>query len=290
MGHSYRWAAGIVATGSALLALACLDMDTADTADRLERGLPRRAGYAIEAPFAYLDERGQVTGEAPEILRRALRGAGIDGIEWIHADFGDLIHDLEVGRIDVIAAGLFVTPDRAARVAFTRPTALVRTGLLVPADNPRRLRTLASIAADPGARLAVIEGAVEARQAAAVGVPEQRIGAYPDARSAVAAVQSGHAHAFALSAVSLRSILLGIDGHGLAVVTAPTSVTVTGEGDSGLPALAFRRDDKWLRDRVDGVLAKFVGSSAHLDLVRPFGFGPDEIAPVVETAKPGRKP
>lgn len=290
MGHSYRWAAGIVATGSALLALACLDMDTADTADRLRRGLPLRAGYAIEAPFAYLDERGQVTGEAPEILKHALRDAGIDGIEWLHADFGDLIHDLEAGRIDVIAAGLFVTPDRAARVVFTRPTAIVRTGLLVPADNPRRLTTLAGIAADPEARLAVIEGAVEARQAAAAGVPEQRIGAYPDATSAVAAVQSGHAHAFALSAVSLRRILAGIDGHGLAVVTAPATATVTGEGDSGLPALAFRREDRWLRDRIDGALAKFIGSSAHLDLVRPFGFGPDEILPVGAAAQPGRTP
>lgn len=290
MGHSYRWAGGIVATGSVLLALACLDMDTADTAGRLKHGLPLRAGYAIEAPFAYLDARGQVTGEAPEILKRALEDTGIDGIEWVHADFGDLIHDLELGRIDVIAAGLFVTPERAARVAFTRPTALVRTGLLVTADNPRHLRSLADIAADPEARLAVIDGAVEARQAAAAGVPEGRIGAYPDARSAVAAVQAGHVHAFALSAVSLRATLSGIGGQGLTVVSAPGSVTVTGEGDSGLPALAFRREDRALRDRVDGALAKFVGSRAHLDLVRPFGFGPDEITPIVKVAAPGKQP
>lgn len=290
MGHPYRWAAGIVAFGSALLAIACLDMDAADTSDRLRRDLPLRAGYAIEAPFSYMDERGAVTGEAVKVLERALARAGIERVEWVHADFGDLIHDLETGRIDVIAAGLFVTPERAARVAFTRPTALVRTGLLVPADNPRGLRALADVAADPGARLAVIEGAVEAKRASAAGIPEQRIVAYPDAGSAVHAVQAGRVAAFALSAVSLRAIVAGTGGKGLAIVTTPSTVAVADDPDSGLPAFAFRREDRALRDRVDAALATFVGSPEHIALVRPFGFGPEDIGPVAAPSVAERRP
>lgn len=247
-----------------------------DTPDRLARGLPLRVGYSIEEPYAWRRDDGRVTGEAPELLRRALREAGI-GQEplWLHVEFDSLLHELQADRIDVIAAGLFATPERRRHALFTRPTAQVRVGLLVPQGNPLRLRDLASLVRHPEARLGVIAGSVEEQQARRLGLPPARLHRFPDKRSAAAGMQLGRVDAFALSAPSLRHLLTLPVGSGL-VLLEPGSGP--GSGEPGHPAFALRPSDAALQRRLDAALARLLGSPAHLELVAPFGFSAQEIA------------
>ena len=95
-------------------------------ASQLQHGGSLRVGFAVEAPYAYVDAQGQVTGEAPEIFRLMAQRLGIERIDWIRMDFASLLPELQLGRIDAIAAGMFVTPERQRLAAFTRPTAAVR--------------------------------------------------------------------------------------------------------------------------------------------------------------------
>ncbi|TDN56154.1 transporter substrate-binding domain-containing protein [Azoarcus indigens] len=241
-----------------------------DPLQRWRAGEALRVGYALEPPFAYLDASGRVTGEAPEVWRAVAEELGGGPLIWEHVEFGSLVHELEAGRIDVIASGLFVTPERATRVVFSRPTAHVCPALLVQAGNPLKLAGYEDVAAEPRARLLVVAGAVEGEQARRAGVPEARLLAFPDADSAVVALRQHAAEAFALSAVSLRRALAGTEDHGLELVVAT-------RGTAGLPAFAFRPDDLALRAATDSVLDGFLGSERHATLIARFGFTSAEL-------------
>ncbi|MFC4524871.1 ectoine/hydroxyectoine ABC transporter substrate-binding protein EhuB [Cupriavidus pinatubonensis] len=276
LGQPYLLAALLVGLVTGAFASFVLDTGSEDTLARYQRGQPLRVGYAIEQPFAMVEADGRVTGEAPEVLRYALRSLGKGDVVWLHADFGSLIHELESGRIDVIAAGMFITPARAQRVLFTRPTASISPGLLVRHGNPLHLHSLKDVVSRPMARLAVIDGSVEQQLAREAGKSEARIQAYPDATAAAAAVSSGLADALMLSSMSLQ-YLVATGGKGVFELIDAT--TAREEFPAGLPAFAMRAEDVRLRDAIDEALAEFLGSAAHLELVRPFGILPENLAP-----------
>ena len=97
-----------------------------------------RIGYANEAPFAYMDsQRAEVTGESVEIARVVLKRMGINQVEGVLTEFGSLIPGLQAKRFDIIAAGMYVTPERCRQAAFSNPTYGVSQALLVKQGNPR---------------------------------------------------------------------------------------------------------------------------------------------------------
>lgn len=272
----YFLAASLIGLCTIALALSVLGTGGEDSLARYQHGQPLRVGYAIEAPFVMLDAHGRTTGEAPEVLRHTLRLLGNGKVVWLHADFGSLIHELESGRIDIVAAGMFITPARAQRVIFTRPTAAIYPGLLVRRNNPLDLNTLRDMAARSNARLAVIDGSVEQQLAREAGLPVRRIMPYPDASAATAAVKAGDADALMLSMISLRHFLAEARTDEFELI----GPFAAGDGHpAGLPAFAMRPADKRLRDAIDKELASFLGGPAHLQLVRPFGFRADDLAP-----------
>ncbi|MEY4754730.1 MAG: hypothetical protein RJA44_2405 [Pseudomonadota bacterium] len=228
---------------------------------------PLRVGYAIEPPYVQIEPGGRISGEEPEVLRAVLEAAGEAEPVWIFHDFSELIPALRAGRIDIIATGLFITPEREQLVDFTQPTMRVGTGLLVARGNPSRLRRMADLLSKPGLALAVISGAVEGQQARALGIGVQQILELPDANSCIAAVRAGRAAAFALSLPSLQ----------LALRQNPTAAVELALSDSqdsaafGRPAFAVRQGDP-LRQRLDHVLAGWLGSPAHLDILLRHGF------------------
>ncbi|WP_316149625.1 transporter substrate-binding domain-containing protein [Cupriavidus sp. BIC8F] len=203
----YLLAATLAGLVTVSLAIFVFDMNHEDTLTRYQRGQALRVGYAIEEPFAMVEADGRVTGEAPEVLRHALRSLGRENVVWMQADLASLIHELESGRIDIIAAGMFVTPARAQRVLFTRPTATIQPGLLVRYGNPLHLRSLSDLAALPTAKLAIIDGSVEQQLAHKAALSDGQIQAFPDAAAAAAAVRTGLADALMLSSVSLHFLM-----------------------------------------------------------------------------------
>ena len=242
-------------------------------------GRPLRALYAIEPPFAFIDRNGRVTGEAPEVLRVLAYRAGLGEVEFVHAEFGQLMHELASGRGDIIAGGLFVTPERALRLRFTRPSAQVGTGLLVAKGNPMRLHSLEDVAARADAQLAVVDGAVEQVLASRAGVPAARIQLHGDTASAVVAVIEGRADAFALSDVSLHYMMANSGFTGVELAAPFAQPQRDGHPDVGRPAFAVRREDEVLARRLEQAMAGYLGTAEHRALVAPFGFGADNISP-----------
>lgn len=244
-----------------------------------------RIGYAVEAPYAFLADDGQVTGESPVVAREIAKRLGVARTEWVQTAFSDLIRDLNAGRFDVIAAGMFITPERAAVVLFSDPTFRVRQDLLVKGGNPRRLHSYADAVASGNAHIAVISGAIEETLLRAEGLPQSRLLAVPDALTGWVAVASGAADGLALSSPSIRWMAKASDQSRVQLAEPFTQSRAPMAAKLGFGAFAFRRTDGPLRDAWNGVLRSFVGSDEHRRLVERFGFTSAELPGRVTTAE-----
>ncbi|GAB6112302.1 transporter substrate-binding domain-containing protein [Desulfomicrobium salsuginis] len=264
MGRVQRLIALCVAGVLALMAIFFFHPGDDDALGRLRKTGVVRIGYAVEAPFAVLGDIGEVTGEAPEIARRVAERLGISHIEWHQVELGALISELRAGRIDVIAAGLFITPEREEKVLFSRPTMTVRQALLVPAGNPRGLCTYREMAGRSDIVAAVLAGSIEDTLMTRLGMADVRLLRVPDALTGRRAVETGLADALLLSEPSLRWMLSRGEPGRLAVA-------VDEEQESGLPAFAFRLDEPKFRDAWDEALAAYLGSEEHLAMLASFG-------------------
>lgn len=266
-GYSYIVAIALIVAVAAVWLLLHISSD--DSLSRLRRGTIR-IGYAVEAPYAFVTEDGTVTGESPEIAKRTAKALGINQVTWRQAEFGSLIAELEAGRIDVVAAGMFITPERKMQVAFSTPTFQVRPALLVPRGNPLRLHSYQQLAAHE-VNVSVISGSVEEKTLRRLGVSAVRLFAVPDMRTGIAAVTSGLAAGMAISSPTARWI---------ARHRAEDLEAVEGGNESlGLGAFAFRKDDRELLAAWNRALSGYIGTKDHLALVSRFGFTAQELPP-----------
>ncbi len=246
------------------------------TLERIQEENVIRVGVADEAPYGYQGEDGRITGEAPEIARKILQEIDPEiEIEGEVIPFGQLIDQLNAGEIDMIAAGMFITPERCQRVAFSDPTYQIGEAFAVQAGNPKAIKDYESIAQHPDARLGVMAGAVEYNYAYDAGIEPERVDLYPDYQDALEALKEGQVDAIGMTSLTVRDL---VDDAPFAEATAQFYPTLDGEPVVGYGAFAFREEDADLRQAFNQHLADFIGSEEHWETVAPFGFTP-EMAP-----------
>jgi polar amino acid transport system substrate-binding protein len=251
-----------------------------DSLERVRTAGVLRVGYAIEAPYAMLDADGRVTGESPETARRIAARLDVGATEWVQLPFETLIPDLRERRIDVVAAGLFVTRERALRVAFSDPTVRVSPGLLVRRGNPRRLPPFSRLKPTQDVRIAVIAGSVEEQRLRDRGWSGDGLLVVPEAQAGRAALAQGMVDAIALSAPALRWI----------AKSSPEPYEVLAEEpragqDVDYAAFAFHPEDAALQRAWNRAQSGFIGSAEHLQTIAPFGFEASNLAPDVRTSE-----
>ncbi len=255
------------------------------TLERLRHEGVVRIGYANEAPYAFRDATtGRVTGEAPEIARAIFGQMQIGRIEGVLTEFGSLIPGLQAGRFDVIAAGMYVTPERCAQVAFSEPTYSVGEAFIVAAGNPLDLHSYADLRNSPDATIGVVTGAIEGRYARAVGIEERRIITFPDELAAVAGVRAGRVSAYAGTALTVQT-LIAKRSDGVEQAAPFTDPVIDGASVRGYGAFAFRTPDQALLTEFNRHLRSFIGTPEHLALVSPFGFTVQQRPGDVTTAQ-----
>lgn len=263
-----------------LAASACQDkgLDQIPALERIRRGGVLKIGYANEAPFAYHDpEADRLTGEAPEIARKLAKRMGIKQVEGVLTEFGALIPGLKARRFDMIAAGMYILPERCKEIAFTHPTYKTGEAFLVKKGNPLKLHSYEDLAKTPDARLGVVAGAVELGYARAVGVPEDRIVILPDAPSAVAALQSGRIDAYAGTSLTINDMMNKVDEKELEKATPFTDPVIEGKRVIGYGAFGVRKEDEALLRELNMNLEDLIGSEAHRQMIAPFGLTASEL-------------
>lgn len=250
---------------------------------RIQKEQAIRIGFAIEEPFAFLDANGRPTGESIEVAQAVVRRLGIPRIRWCLTEFGSLMADLESGRFDVIASGLFITQTRSEIVAFSEPTIHVNQALLVNRGNPLRLHSYEGAVRQAGIKIAVVRGAIEETLFRQLGMPEARLAIVPDALTGRVAMETGLAAGMALSSPTIR--LMGrADKLGHTEPAEPFSQTsAPGIPHFGYCAFAFRHSDRTLLEAWNRVLADYIGSEEHKRTIATFGFGAADLPGFVKT-------
>lgn len=276
-------ASAVKQTSHVCLALALLAFLTAcsqtgnrpgeTTLDRIQREGVVRVGYANEAPYAFMDpQAGKLTGEAPEILREVMARLDINEVEGVLTEFGSLIPGLKANRFDIIAAGMYITPERCEQIAFSNPTYRIGEAFLVQEGNPLGLHSYEDIAAHPSATIGVMGGAVEHGYARQLGIPDDRIIVFPDNPSGLDGVRGGRVDAFAATLLTVQDLLEKGNRRGVEIAEPFTQPVIDGEPVYGYGAFGFRPEDVVLREAVNTQLADFLDSEEHRKLVAPFGF------------------
>lgn len=264
-----------VLVGVGLLGRIALGRDR--SLDDLRRDGVIHVGYAMVAPYAFVARGAVVTGESPEVARVIARRLGIADVEWVQTEFGSLIDGLEARRFDVIAAGMFITAERAARVSFSDPSFHATGGLLVPRGNPRDLHSHEDAIEASDVRLVVLSGSGEERILRQMGMPADRLLMVPDALAARRAVEEGAADGLPLSTPALRWMMRH-DRLGATEIARPFEETELRVASRlGYGGFAFRKADRRLRDAWNTELRAFLGSAEHRALVAPFGITDDNM-------------
>jgi polar amino acid transport system substrate-binding protein len=249
------------------------------TLQRIQRTGEVRIGYANENPFAYTTPDGTVTGESPEIAKKIFAKLGVKKVDAVLTEWGALIPGLRAGRFDVIAAGMYVTPERCKQVAFADPQYQIPDTLLVLKGNPKNLKSYADVAKQPDTKLAVMAGTAELGYSRAAGIKDEQILQVPDTTAQLQAVRARRSDAAVGTALTMK---------GLAAKGGPELEAIPNFTDDpkhiGYGALAFRPEDTDLRDAVNKELHAWLGTEDHLKTVAPFGFDKSNL-PTKKTAE-----
>ena len=248
-----------------------------------------RIGYAVEAPHAFLASGGEVSGQSPELAKLVAQRLGAREVQWRLTEFGELIPELEAGRIDVIAAGMFITPERARRVAFSEPIFHVSQALLVARGNPRGLHAYRDAAGRPGVRIAALSGSVEAELLRRLGLGEAQILLVPGADTGRDAVAGGLADGLALSSPTLEWMAMSDRLKQTEIARPFTQPDAALLGRYGYGAFAFRKGDRALLAAWNAAQKEILRGPEYARIMERFGFAPQEHpgeASAEEVARP----
>jgi polar amino acid transport system substrate-binding protein len=233
-------------------------------------------GFAGEQPYAF-QKGGTLTGEDPAVHKAIWNSLGVKELRGVQVDFGQLIPGLNANRFDVVAAGMFILPERCAQAAFSEPVYCAPEAFLVPKGNPKHITDYESVA-KAGVALAVLPGAVEGVYAKKLGVANDKIVEVASQRDGLSALGAGRVEAFSLTSISLRNFLQQNPGSNLEL-TQPFTPVIDGKKQLGCGGAVCRRADNDAREAFNTELAKLKQSGKLLELIQPFGFGPETVPP-----------
>ncbi len=235
-----------------------------------------KIGFANEAPFSFSLPDGNIAGSDYDLAKLIFQRLGVTKVEGVLVNFGSLIPGLKAHRFDIIAAGLYVRPERCGLILFSEPNLVVADMLLVPAGNPKAIHSFADVAKNPAIKVGGTVGGL-ARDAIDDGVPKEQIVEFPDWISAIAALKAARIDAALQTTVTARWTVASAKDPSIEVAAPFIQPVINGKPKANYTSFAFNPDDKDLRDAFNGGLAKVLGSPEHLAILAKYGMTTDEV-------------
>jgi polar amino acid transport system substrate-binding protein len=229
-----------------------------------------RVAYIEEPPFYWTAEDQSATGADIELADVALRAIGVTSIEHHLTSFEELLPGVQEGRWDMNVP-IFVTAERAERVAFSVPVWSLGDGLLLRHGNPKVLTSYGAVAARDDARLGIVAGTIQLDTARSAGVSDGQILAFRDQSHAVDALIAGKIDAYASTAIGNR-VLAGAHQELEAVALERSK-----ENGAPLGAFSFNKSNHGLLQAVNEQLRKYLGSADHRARMAKYGLTQTEL-------------
>ncbi|MEU8716468.1 ectoine/hydroxyectoine ABC transporter substrate-binding protein EhuB [Streptomyces sp. NPDC048663] len=244
-----------------------------DLLERLRAQGVVRLGIAGEIPFGFIDRNGELTGEAPELAKAVFKRLGVDRVQPVPTEFGSLIPGLNSQQFDVVAAGMYVNPERCEQVIFADPDYQMLDSFIVRKGNPKGLHDYKDVVAKK-AKFATGTGYAEIQYAVEAGYKESDILIVPDQVAGLNAVEAGRVDVFAGTALTTREV---VKKSAKAEATKAFAPLVDGKPHVDGGAFAFRSAETKLRDAFNVEVRKLKKSGELLRILRPFGFTEAEM-------------
>ncbi|CAM5743837.1 putative amino-acid ABC transporter periplasmic-binding protein y4tE [Streptomyces afghaniensis 772] len=244
-----------------------------DLLGRLRAAGVVRLGIAGEIPFGFIDKNGELTGEAPELAKVIFKRLGVDRVQPVPTEFGSLIPGLNSQQFDVVAAGMYVNPERCEQVIFSDPDYQMLDSFIVRKGNPKGLRDYKDVV-EKKAKFATGTGYAEIQYAVEAGYKESEILIVPDQVAGLNAVEAGRVDVFAGTALTVREV---VKKSAKAEATEPFKPIVGGKPHVDGGAFAFRPTETKLRDAFNVELRKLKKSGELFRILKPFGFTEAEM-------------
>ncbi|MFJ9029344.1 ectoine/hydroxyectoine ABC transporter substrate-binding protein EhuB [Streptomyces sp. NPDC102274] len=266
---------GTAAFGAAgaLGAAGCSRIPSGDTLARLKSQRTVRLGIAGEAPYGFIDDQGDFTGEAVELAKVIFKRLGIGAVQPVATDFSSLIPGLNSQQFDVVSAGMYINKERCAQVIFADPEYQMLDSFIVRKGNPKGLHSYQDVVRTK-AKIATGTGYAEIDYAISAGVPEKELVILQDPVAGLNAVESGRVDVFAGTALTGRDV---VKKSSKAETTKPFAPIVDGEKKIDGGGFAFRPTDSELRDAFNVEIHKMKKSGELFRILKPFGFTEAEM-------------
>ncbi|MEU5207623.1 ectoine/hydroxyectoine ABC transporter substrate-binding protein EhuB [Streptomyces sp. NPDC020742] len=270
--------AGVAALGAAgaLGATGCSRVDVSGATDGghllddLRRKGTVRMGIASEPPYASINNKGELTGEAPAVAKTIFQRLGVKHFEPVPVEFGALVPGLHSFQFDVIVAGMFINKARCAAVLFSDPDYESKDAFLVPKGNPHKIKDYPDIARQH-LRMGTGIGYAEIDYAVGNGVKKSEIQTYGDQIAGMEALEAGRIDVFAGTALTMIEALK-TGQHPKVEMTPPFTPKVDGKPQRDGGGYGFRIGETRLRDAFNRELQKMKKSGELLRIAKPYGF------------------
>ena len=131
---------------------------------------------------------------------------GVDRVQPVPTEFGSLIPGLNSQQFDVVAAGMYVNPERCEQVIFADPDYQMLDSFIVRKGNPKGLHDYKDVV-EKKAKFATGTGYAEIQYAVEAGYKESDILIVPDQVAGLNAVEAGRVDVFAGTALTTREVV-----------------------------------------------------------------------------------
>lgn len=256
-----------VALGACLAGVTSMPALAADLDQLKEQGFARIA-IANEPPWTMVTTGGEVSGAAPDLARAVLNKMGVEDVVASVSEYGAMIPGVQARRFDMVAAGLFIKPERCEAVLFSQPDLCDAESFMIKAGNPLNLKSFADVASS-GAKIGVVGGGTEEKLAIEAGVDRANIVVVPDPQSGAKLLQDGRIDVYALPVLSISDLLKKAEDPSLAMFAPVENTPIFCAG------VAFRKQDGALRDAYDVALAEMKASGEFAAIIEPYGYSAD---------------
>lgn len=208
---------------------------SADAFDDIQQRQELIIGVSVFAPWTYANSENELIGHEIDIGNKIAEDLGVSARFELY-NFEEIFDALAGGEIDMIAAGVAMTPERARRFHFSIP--YLSTGVNI-ATGPAFEGRAAGVADfnSPDITIAVVEDTLAANVAARM-LGDASISRFATASGAAGAVLTGRAQAYVASVPETRIFALRHGGR----ISLPLDEPLV----SGVAGFVVRNDEERL--------------------------------------------
>lgn len=152
-----------------------------------------KVGVALYSPWVLKAKNGVLVGAEIDIARRLAKDMGVK-IDWVTKPWDQLIPALETGEVDIIVAGMSITPERALRVNFSQPYGFSGVSLVANKEMTKAFTGFAQLN-DKSVKIGVVKGTVAADVAQRI-FEKAEIKVFADNNELVKQLLKGQLHAY----------------------------------------------------------------------------------------------